>query len=49
MYNGTYYFGVVTYDTDGLLVLDNYAQFLVINSNPLATFTVTSIPLVQGL
>jgi hypothetical protein len=47
--NGTYYFDVTTYDTDGLQILDTYAQFLVINANTLAIFTVKSIPRVFGV
>ena len=42
--NGTYFIDVTTYDTDGITVLDTYADFLVINANPLAIFTVNSIP-----
>lgn len=46
--NGTYFFDITTYDTDGERILDTYSNFLIIKPNPLSTFTVESIPNTQG-
>ncbi len=35
IYNGTYYFNIITYDTDGKSILDTYKQFLIMKSNNL--------------
>jgi hypothetical protein len=46
--NGTYNFDITTYDSDGITILDSYSQFFVAQANSLASFSVQSIPKIQG-